>query len=456
LKYDTINLYAPNPERLQMSKKLMDGGASNGMSTIRTPRVDRNSRDFDNSAEQPKPKVRTLLNDRHGLSAGVTEQASLPALGTVLARPVLLSICVILGALAGFAAPDSRGYQATSTIEFFTGAGSVELVGLEGHTLAHRTKAESVIQRAATSTGQSATEIGANTTAKWKPESSLVDVTAVAASRDAAIARANAVATAVVADVRDSVNERLGAATSEANSLLREQSSLADPEAEVARRSEVGASLGQRQEGLKGQSESVFVARTADEATPTGLTKSMGIAIGMAVGLFAGCLIAVLLGTRGLRASSRGALRRLVPGVEVMTPSQAPQLAGRIVEADENFLAVVATPGSSVAAKEFADEIEHILSIHGKTVSMIHPAAELDEASAPLLRADGPSVAQSKVGIDVLLVIVEAGTESAAMLEGRSGFSTVIVMRRRRTPVSAGLWAAQAYARATPVLMLAK
>jgi hypothetical protein len=374
----------------------------------------------------------------------------------MLARPLLLAICVILGGLAGFAAWGDKGYKATATIEFFSSAGLVEMVRLEGTTLASRITSEGVIQRAAKSVGQPATDIAANTTANWQPQSSLVNVTAVAASPDEAVARANAVVNATVATLSEEAVQGLDKATANANSLLLDQLPLPDPDAEAARRSQIGSGLGQRQEGLIGQSQSVSIQSPANVATPAGLTKSMTIAIGLAAGLFAGCLIAVLLGSRGLRVGSLGALRRLAPGVQVLTPSQAPQLAGRIVEAGETYFAVLVTRRSSDLAEAFAADMARILSTHGRTVTSIRPPANVDESSAPLLRADAPNNVRSLVGTDVLLVILEARTESAAMLEGRSGFRTVVLMRQHRTPVSDGLSAARAYMHATPVLMLAK
>lgn len=427
------------------------------MATFPPPKVAEGvGRQIDGSDVQLEPDSRGSTNIRSRLVAHVAEQGSLPPIGAMLARPLLLTICVILGGLAGFAASGSEGYRATATVQFAVGGNDVALVGLEGQTLAHRMTTEPVIRRAATSIGQPATEIAANTTATWQPQSFLVLVTSVAASPEAAVARTNAVAQATIDVLRDSISERLADARSEANAMFRPEETLVDPDAEVARRSAVGGSLGQRQEGLGGQSGSVFIARAADEAQPAGLTKSLGTAIGSAVGLFAGCLIAVLLGIRGLRAWSPSVIRRLAPGVEVLTPTQAPQVAGRIVEAGETYLAVLVTRHSSAVAEAFTADMERILSTHGRTVKTIHAPATVDETTAPLLRADAPNKVDSLVGTDMLVVVLEAKSESAAMLEGRTGFHTVILMRRYRTLVSDGLSAARGYRRAMPVLMLAE
>jgi ElaB/YqjD/DUF883 family membrane-anchored ribosome-binding protein len=412
--------------------------------------------DVETVGVEPERDSRRDPSSRVSQGAYIHQQTAFPKIAVLLARPFLLAICVVLGGLAGFAAwGGDKAYHATAMIEFSVAGNDAALVQLEGQTLQAKITTEPVIQRAATSIGHPAAEIAETADANWQQQSLLVAVTALAPSGEEAIARANAVAEAAVAVLNESISQHLGSALSQANSLLKNQS-LGDPDAEAARRSEIGASLGQQQDALIAKSESISVSSAANEATATGVSKSMTIGVGNAVGLFAGCLISVLLGTRGLRAWSLGALRRLAPGVEVLTPAQTPELAGRMVEAGETYLAVVVTRHSHAVAEEFAANIERILFTHGKTVTIIRPPANLDEMSAAPLRADAPTKVRSLVGTDVLVVIVEPGTESAAMLEGRSGFRTVILMRQDRTPISDGLSAARSYRNAMPALMLAK
>jgi hypothetical protein len=400
-----------------------------------------------------------LVRKHHALQVagrGVRKpQRSIPPIGAMLARPLLLTLWVLIGGIVGFAVWGGKGYQATATVEFTSGGNDVALVQLEGESLAQKITTEPVIQRAATSIGQPVDELGEHVTATWQPQSLMVGVTAVATNGEDAVARANAVAQAAVGVVSDAVDQRLQAASSSANSMLLDQA-LADPDAELARRSQLGTSLGERQSSLGAESQSVYVSKAAHDAKPAGLTRSLSTAIGLAAGLFAGCLIAVLLGARGLRASSMGAVRRLAPGVEVHTPSEAPQVAARMVEGDESYLAVVVTRRASNVADVFTANLERILRAHGKTVTIVHPAATVDDETAPLLRVDAPDHVGDLVGTDVLVVVLDAGTESAAMLEGQSGFRMVILMRRFRTPVSDGLRAARAYGQATPTLVLGK
>lgn len=399
---------------------------------------------------QALPNVRLRPVDRDRV------QGSPPPIASILARPLLLTSFVILGGFAGFAMwSGGDGYQSSALVEFAAGGGDIGMVQMEAQTLAEKMITEPVIDRAAARLDESPAAIEEATSAKRQPGSYLVEVTATGGTPKIAAARANAVAQAAVDELRNSVLKRVDTATIEANSLLGDPL-LNDPNAEEARRTQVGSAIGGRQEGLKGQSESWSVVKPAIEAQPAGVSRALSTAVGNAVGLFAGCLVAVLLGTRGLRVWSAGAVRRLVGGVEVLTPSETPQLAGEIVESGDPYVAVIVTPGASEVAAQFATDLHRLISTHGKTVTIVHAPPTPDKHAASLLRVDAPSNVADLVGTDVVVMVVDEGTESAAMLEGRSGFRSVILMRRAKSRVSDGLWAAGAFGRSRPVMMLAK
>jgi hypothetical protein len=369
---------------------------------------------------------------------------------------MLLLACIVLGGAVGFLMwGGGDGYEATASVEFTTGSGDIGLVQMEAQTLAEKIMTKSVIERAARSLDEPAAGLAVATTAKRQSASFLIDVTSTGKSPEAAVARANAVAQAAVADLRADVLARVGAATDQANALLQDPQ-LMDPDAEAARRTQVGSAIGGRQEGLKGQSEAWSVVGPAVQATPAGIPKALSTAMGQAVGLFVGCLIALLLGTRGLRTRSAASVSRLAPGVEVLTTSQTPQIVGRMIQAGDTYLAVVATAGSHDAADEFAAGVERILSAHGKTVTVVHAPATVDPLTNPLLRAGAPTRVRDLVGTDVLVVVVNAGTESAAMLQGRSEIRAVVLVRRNQTSISDALSAQRAYKESAPTLVVAR
>src|SRR6478752_2180832 len=105
---------------------------------------------------------------------------ALPPIAVLLARPVLLTICAVLGALVGFVISDGSGYRAAASIEFTVDGNDVALVEVEGKTLADRMTSAPVVKRAAAAIDESPEAIEASTTAEWQPGSTLVELAAVA------------------------------------------------------------------------------------------------------------------------------------------------------------------------------------------------------------------------------------------------------------------------------------
>jgi hypothetical protein len=423
------------------------------MSTSTTDHTDRGLTEY---ADDETGVVSAASLPRHGKQTSrIAERPPLPPIAVILARPVILAVCAALGALIGFTVSDGGGYKAVASVEFTVDGNDVALVEVEGKTLADRMTTPAVISRAATSIDESPIEIDAATSSEWVPGSTLVEVTAEAPTPDRAWIRANALVEAAVADFRDDVRRRLEIAAADANSLIAEQA-LADTDAETARRTQVGTSLGDRQSALADQSASVSVARKATEARSAGLTVGMGTAIGLAAGLFFGCLIALALGSRGLRAWSLTTLRRFAPSVDVSTAAQLPKLVGELAESGESKVVVIAPRQDREMSERFASEVQRLFALHGKSALTICPPVTATEASDALLKGDRSGIEREGVGPGTLLVVVELHTEAATILQGRSGFRTIVLLRRYKSPVSDALGAASAYGPSRPVLMLAR
>jgi len=394
--------------------------------------------------------------ERKGIRGGkgwVAERTPLPPIAVLLARPVLLIVCALLGALVGFLASDGSGYKAIAAVEFTVDGNDVALVEVEGKTLADRMTTAPIIKRAAAAIQESPEVVRASTTPEWQPGSTLVEVTAVAPTPTEAWTMANALVEATVADYRDDVGRRLDDATADANSLIAERA-LANPDAESARRAQVGTSLGDRQNALTERSESITIARKATEAISAGLTPGMGAAIGLAAGLFLGCLIALFLGSRGLRTWSLSSLRRLAPDVDMFTAAQLPRLAGELAENGESAIAVVVPRDSGVVGQNLVGDLERLLSLHGRNATTIHLPVSADQASEALLRSGGSGRTRERSGADTLLVVVEDRSEAASVLQGRSGFRTIVMMRGFKSSVSDALAATKAYGPSRPALVL--
>jgi hypothetical protein len=377
-------------------------------------------------------------------------------MGLLLARPVLLVVSAIIGAGLGFVVSGNGGYQAQAVLQFNADSTDSVLVKQTGQTLARTAVAMDVVDAAEVSLGTGETDLNGRVTAEWTSDTKLVVVTVKADSEAAAIADANAVAGAVVDTTEAGIRAQLAAAGVESNKILNSQQ-LDSTEAEAARRSQIGNALASRQDAIASQAGDLSVIDPASTASSAGLTKPLGAAIGLTVGLLLAGLASLLLGVRGLYARSPRTLHQLVPDVDLRSPAQAAQIAGQFTESGKDALTVVATEGAADQALLLAKDVADFLRAHNKTVALVGPVDPDDRtATFGILRHHVRDDVRREVGSDVLVVVVSADSDASALLEGQSNHQALIVIRRKRTRMSAVLRALKAYGRATPVLVLAR
>lgn len=390
------------------------------------------------------------------MRADTIEVRQLPPVGLLLARPLLLLICAIIGAGIGFVATGNGGYTAQAVLEFTPPGTDSLLVKQTGQTLARNAVANDVLQAAQVGELGASDNLSGRVTAEWQTDTKLVAVTVTAENKDAAIADVNAIAQTMVQMSESSISSRLGQARDQSNEVLNSEQ-LDSTDAETARKTQLGSSLGSRQDAIASQSGELTVADAATEASVAGLSKPVGAVIGLVAGLLLGGLICLLLGARGLRARSARELRHLVPDAELSSPAQAAQLAGQIIESGRNSVAVVITKHADGQAAALAGDVADFLRAHGKTVAQVGPITKGDRTSAlSLLRRDVRGDLEGRVGYDMLVAVVAEGSEASALLEGQSNLFALIVLRRRRTPISAALRVMKSYEHAEPVLVLAR
>ena len=400
------------------------------------------------SGTSPARMPLAFLRNTPGLGGSL-----LPPIGVLLARPLVIALCAVLGAVGGFLfTAGHKDSAATAAIVFATPNGNRDVVALDGATLQRTIAPAWVMQKAATSLEDRPNDLERRTTVAWQQGTRLLNVTATAPSVEQAIARANAVAEAAVNASDDARNQQLNTAIQQANSLLAD-APLADADAEVSRRNQIGASLGERQNQIQADSMSLILISPALTATLVGLSAAKGTLVGLASGLLTGAILAVLVGSRGLRVPSPGAMQRLAPDVEVVSSSDLPQIAGQLVEFSETLVVVIATRGAAVGAQAISDDLQRLLAAHGKAVTVAHPSMSEDLSSIALLRRDAPKsipshhgLGESRVDLEMMVLNVDDGTEAANMLRGRAGFTTVVVARRGKTPVSGALATCRSFA----------
>ena len=380
----------------------------------------------------------------------------LPATGLLLARPLLLLICALLGAGIGYVLTGNGGYSAQAVVEFTPPGTDSLLVKQTGQTLARNAVASDVLQAAESGNLGASDDLSGRVTAEWQMDTKLVTITVTAPSAEVAIADANAIAQTMVQISETSISSRLEQARDQSNEVLNSEQ-LDSPDAESARKAQLGSSLGSRQDAIASQSGELTVADSASDAAVAGLSKPIGAAIGLVAGLLLGGLLSLLLGVRGLRARSARELAHLVPDAALSSSAHAAQLAGQIIESGRSTVAVIATRGVSDQGVALARDVSDYLRAHGRTIAEVGPIKKGDKTSAiNLLRRDARSDVAGRVGADMIVAVVDEGSEASALLEGQSDLCALIVVRRRHTPIASALRVMKSYSHADPVLVLAR
>ena len=380
----------------------------------------------------------------------------LPTLGVLLMRPLLFVAALMGGALIGLLLTANGTYKADAVLEFSAPGSDSGLTKQIGQTLARKAVASDVVQSAEAASGTTGSKLGDRATVKWVTDSQLVVVSVTAATPDGAMREANALAQAVVTSSASDTRTQLNSALNEFNANLKDQS-LDNPQAETARRSQLGASFATRQDAITSQSGKVAVLDAASVAGPAGLTRPMGIVVGATLGLMVAALTSALLGVRGLRVQSTWALRYLFSDWRTASPSQAAEIAGRIIESQKNAVAFIATDGTTQGTESFAADVKDCLEAHGRTVRTVDlMGMSRDPASLKLLRHDVRQEVDQGLSSDLVLYTVIADSKAAALLQGQSNLRALIIARRRRTRVEPVLRAMKAFSPARPLLILVR
>lgn len=383
-----------------------------------------------------------------------TGPGELPPFGLIMARPLLLAIAALLGALGGFLLTGNSGYQAQSMLQFSTASLDSLVVKQTGQTLARRLLSADVVSEAERQAGLPAGSLTGQIAAGWEQDSNLVEVSAHASTEAGAIAAANAVAGAVVSLNESQIQAQLQQAHANSSDLLNAEG-LPSPAAEDAREAQVGQSLANRQDAITARSGSVVVIDPAAQASHAGITPLMGSVVGLVAGLLLGGLVAVLLGVRGMRISSVRSLRALFPGYRISRTGEAARLVGEVLESGRECIAVVCPAGAREAGLALADDLSAFAGAHGHLVRNLGLVDDRAMALATLgrdARRDVPGI----MNADMMIAVVDADSEAAHLLEGQSDFVAVVVARRSRTTVAAVAAAMEAFDRAAPRLVLAR
>lgn len=380
---------------------------------------------------------------------------ALPVVAAVAARPLWLVIGAAAGALLAAPFATVTGYTASASLQLTNVGPEDSRIRQVGETAQQLVSSRPVIQFAAAARNVPFRDLNGRVSARWLADTPLVTVSATASDAATAVADANAVAEAVVRVNARTGKDRLRQLRIQADEML-DGEALADKDADLARRSQLGSSVASRQDKIIADADGIAVLAPAVSATPSGLGWRTGGIAGMLGGFLLAALAAVLVGARGLRFRSEREIEALLPGAVVASSDQAAEVAGQLVESGQSCLAVVALPGAQAASGTFAAEVAEFVKGHGRSVTLIDTASLGSRgARRDLLRYDVRDDVPRTFGSDILLTVVSAEDDAFGMLVGQSNLRAVIVVRRRVTMVAALARALAALDRAKPVVILA-
>lgn len=173
-----------------------------------------------------------------------------------------------------------------------------------------------IYNAAAGKTSTTAADLRARTQIAAVPDSQLITVTVTAQTPELAVAQADAIANAAISINQDRIDNELDQLTDNTRDLIS-NSKLTNSDAEQARVSRLGDTLGQNQSNLVVGSRNLVLVHGAEAASllPSPLLLA---ALGLVAGGLLGCVIAMLLGARRGRIQSARELQQLYPNASVV------------------------------------------------------------------------------------------------------------------------------------------
>ena len=129
------------------------------------------------------------------------------------------------------------------------------------------------------------------------------------------------------------------------------------------------------------------------------------------------------------------------------------ELAGQFIESGKNVLAVVVPRDAEIQGETIAASVADFVRAHGWTAKV----AGLDVTqhwpdALSVLRWDVRENVREEFGVDVMIVVVAAGTPACDLLQGQSNLGALVVAIRRRTRITTAISLLRGFRRADPTL----
>lgn len=358
-------------------------------------------------------------------------------MAAVMARwPWLVAGGVSLGLLSAIA-PVSGLTDATATLQMTSSNLDSLRAKQVGQTIERAVRSEPVIAEAARTRSIAATDLAPRVKAQWVSDTDLITISVTGVDADAAVKDANSIADAVIAVNERQARSQLDQIQKESNRLLS-SGTLSDTQAETARRSQLGANVGVRQDSATAASTQVALLDPAVEARPAGVSRQVRLMLGFIAGALLAAAAAILVPMNRRRVRAAAEVRALSTGLRVKRASGAVgEMAGRMVEEGNKDLAVVALPGAGDDAVQFAESVARIVRSHGMRTTVLNAANR--EIGEVLLTRDGRTRSRNGDAADALIVVVPDDEWALRLLEGQSALRSVVVARSHHS-LMGDLW----------------
>ena len=357
--------------------------------------------------------------------------------------PVL--IAAVIGGVVGFLAADvNKQYRATEVVGVRGSAASSGGNDTTTASIASAAGSPAVIGAAAQTLNLSSAELAARTTV-----TTLIDVSVVADTAEAAILAAKTIAAQAITDYQTRAQAISVSVTTRSRELLT-SGKLDSSAAESARETTLGTVAGTAQGQEVDGAVAITVVSPAISASRAGLTRSLGAVFGMAAAVLL-TLLVMLSGTwrRRWRIRSAADLIDAAPGVErladqVYTDEEISRLAGSVLESGRACVVLLGDgrtpPGGSRLSRMLIELLrEHAVKVARVEIAGTKPgpltqlgngewSVSAESADLVLARVARAGLA-ARTSSDVVVVEVAAKDQAVELLYGQHDFLPVIEVR---------------------------
>ena len=347
---------------------------------------------------------------------------------------VLVLVLAALGAALGYRA--GQGAPATSQVLLRVGVIGTDssLVTQAVQTAVLLSDSPETYARAAAGLGSEGRSLASRTVIASVPDTQVFSVTVTAPNGPQATADASAVAAAAVELSAQRSAAVFAVIRSRGNELLA-TGTLSDPNAERARRSQVGASVAQSQSDALSASEQLTVLSSQPVSGGVIGSPAVVAALGLLAGALVGAALALGLGSRRGRVRNLQELQLGYPDVEAMPLTALPAVLADTADRGDSLVLLVG-PGNERVSGAVVDAAESALVDSGRRVLRVNIADAPEEGevstSTALARAPREQLL-SEHGCDVVLLTGGFDNDLVHRVAAQSVASVVVAVRLRRS-----------------------